>query len=161
MSIYYRFTLICPNLLNSKFINTSPQSLLCITKETVRQAAGWVILSFMCRVWCKHPHVWYIWGEFWCWFVLGWFFFSYSTIVCLSALRNLSLHLPLRIHQLVLVNFSPVFPFETSVPKKRTEEQKEKKRERKGKEEKEKGPFSIISWTILVLITPTAWQTVP
>lgn len=58
--IYYKFTLICPNLLNSNFINTSPQSLLCITQETVRQATGWVI--FKCRVWCKHPHIWYILG---------------------------------------------------------------------------------------------------
>lgn len=81
----------------------------------------------------------HFWGGFGVGLFWGGIFFPYSTIVCLSALRNLSLHLSLRIHQLVLVHFSPVIPFETSVQKKK----KKRERERKEKEEEKKKPIFL------------------
>lgn len=76
--------------------------------------------SFKYRVCCKHPYTCAMvlerYGE-----VLDLEFFSYSTTACVSALRNTSLPLLLRIYQLVL--FFPTFSFWKQCEKKRMVEQ--------------------------------------
>lgn len=73
-----------------------------------------------------------------------WRFFSYSTPVCASALRNFSLPLPLRIHQLVLFFYFSTFLSETSVKKSTLEQGGNKK-----------PSFSIICWTTFSLFIMT------
>lgn len=72
--------------------------------------------SFKYRVCCKHPYTCAMvlerYGD-----VLHLEFFSYSTTACVSALRNFSLPLLLRIYQLVLFFFL-LFLFGNSVEKK-------------------------------------------